>query len=177
MPRYMSKRAIEQIGKLAVVAHDESGRYQIDCVSFETRTGGLVGVATNGCLMVAKMISGADAPTIPKSTGKAFPNWRGVLPPMDDQTILIRLNPVLLIRALEAVMSMQDESECEECGVVVESPNAVVLSIPSDGKSPIGICCDDGKSIASLMRMNPGVESPRETMRATVEAFRESAAK
>lgn len=177
MPLYTSKRAIEQMAKLATVAHDESGRYQIDCVSFETRPGGLIGVATNGCLMVAKILSGEDAPIVPESTGKAFPNWRGVLPPMDDQTILIRLNPVLLIRALEAVMSMQAESDCEECGEVVKSPNAVVLSIPSDGKSPIGICCEDGKSIASLMRMNPGVESPRETMRATVEAFRESAKK
>lgn len=79
MAKYLSKRAFEQIEALAKVAADERSRYRIDEVRFEPDESGMIGVATDGVLMVAAMIDEADAPQLVESDVGSFPDWRGVL--------------------------------------------------------------------------------------------------
>lgn len=184
MAKYLSKRAIEQIKKLSNVAAEDKSRYRIDEVRFEPDEGGMIGVATDGVLMVATMIDEADAPQLIESDVGSFPDWRGVLPELDEKTTLIRVNPRLLIRALEAVMSMtedewaDDENYCDSCGERFQFVNSVVLAIPANEKAPLGICCNDQRAIASLMRItdiNRDNVAAYETMQRTIDLFKKQA--
>lgn len=174
MAKLLSKRAIENVRALAGVAADEVNRYRIDCIKFEPSKIGMIGVVTDGRILAARKLEGDDFPAVEESIEGNFPDWRTVLPKVGDDAICFAVNPVLLIRALEAAIDYDGCGECEECGEHTKQPRAVIISIPTDGRLPIGLCSEYGRAIASVMRVIKDADKCREIMQRTAQEFAES---
>ncbi|MCC7084632.1 MAG: hypothetical protein IT427_06465 [Pirellulales bacterium] len=174
MPKLLSKAAIESVRTLVDVAADENNRYQIDCIQFEPSKIGMLGVATDGIIIVAKKLEGIDFPPVEESKEGNFPDWRPVLSKVGDDAICFAVNPILLIRALEAVMSFEGAGKCDECGIEPKTAQAVVISIQKERHKPIGICNEAGSAIASVMLMSHTEEECRSLASGTLKEFAES---
>lgn len=145
MMRYLNKGSILAVEKLAKIACEFSNTFRMQNVILEEVESGTIAVATDGRLLVAKMLDSDDVPEAAKIDQKCFPDWRSALPILNAETRFVTINPVLLMRALKAILQDQDYEH------VAKNEHRVVLALPAEKDLPIGICREDGKAIASLM--------------------------